>query len=87
MAKHEQIADVLDGKNFQQRLDASPYKYSGGVPLLARATKPAEAVGFWLKDENLKKHLLDKYTECGIGIAVSPKTGLQYYYFVLAAPK
>jgi uncharacterized protein YkwD len=87
MAKQDKLEDELDGKNFQQRLDASPYKYSLAVPLLARAgDKPEIPVGLWLKDNQLRKHLLGKFTDCGIGIAVNPNSGI-YYYLVLAAPE
>jgi uncharacterized protein YkwD len=79
---------VLDGKDFQFRIDASGYKYAGAGENTAmdRGTTVRAMVGRWMQSPTHRKNIIDpNFTEIGVGVAQS-KAGRWYFVEVFAKP-
>jgi uncharacterized protein YkwD len=79
---------VLDGKDFQFRIDASGYKYAGASENTAmdRGTTVRAMVARWMGSPGHRKNMIDpNFTEIGVGAAQS-KTGQWYFVQVFARP-
>jgi uncharacterized protein YkwD len=81
---------ILDGKQFQDRIDASGYKYTTAgenTGVIVRGTDPvAIMIGGWKQSPSHRKTMLtEAYTEVGIGVAQS-KSGKWYLVQVFANP-
>jgi uncharacterized protein YkwD len=92
MARLDRGEDWLDGAGHEVRLAAAGYKItdrlsqanivSAHVGLMI----PEVAVRAWLDDNASRANILGKYTETGIGIAIS-NSKTAYYYQVFAVPE
>jgi uncharacterized protein YkwD len=81
---------VLDGKQFQDRIDASPYKYTTAgenTGVIIRGADPvAIMIQGWKQSPSHRKTMLtEAYTEIGVGAAQS-KSGRWYFVQVYANP-
>lgn len=82
MAKQQQMAHVLDGKNTFDRLKAAGYKYGWAGENVAETfhgLRPRPMFNGWMKSKVHRENILrPQYTEIGIGIARSENG--DYYY-------
>jgi uncharacterized protein YkwD len=89
MAKHEEMAHELDGKNPSQRIKDSGYVASWGGENVAmtNADTPEAIFKMWMDSAPHQANILkDKYEEIGVGIGRNAK-GEIYYTQVFATPK
>jgi uncharacterized protein YkwD len=89
MAKKEELAHELDGKDAQQRIKDSGYSalWGGENIAVTNGDKPAGIFRDWMNSQHHRENILrDKYTEIGIGMAKNAK-GEIYYTQVFAKPR
>ena len=86
MARQRILNHTLDGKRFDQRINATGYRHSAAGENILMGGGPAQAMTFWMRSPGHQRNILSpSYKEIGIGMAVD-NSKQQYWTQVFATP-
>lgn len=86
MARQRTLEHTLDGKTFDQRIDAAGYKFSAAGENIYMGPSAAHAITTWMRSPGHRRNMLSPtYEEIGIGMALGPSKH-EYWTQVFATP-
>lgn len=86
MARQGQLNHTLDGKRFDQRIEATGFRFTGAGENIFLGPTASQAIATWMSSPGHRRNILSpSYQEIGIGVS-GDKSSHKYWTQVFATP-